>query len=105
METRCIMIKPKNLGAFAGFLFAAAMIGDWAPAPVVAQGAATTAPSFQVDSSWPQLPNNWVMGNVSSVAVDRHDHIWLLPRPGVGVPEDRKDRGAPPVREFDPAGQ
>src|SRR6185436_9095088 len=25
------------------------------------------APIFQVDSTWPQIPNNWILGPVSSV--------------------------------------
>jgi hypothetical protein len=61
-------------------------------------------PIFEVDPTWPQLPNNWVMGVVSSVAVDRHDNVWLLNRYRVGVPESLKDRVAPPVLQFDPSG-
>jgi hypothetical protein len=36
------------------------------------------APRFEVDTSWqwpPALPNNWVVGVVSGVAVDRRDHV------------------------------
>jgi DNA-binding beta-propeller fold protein YncE len=62
-------------------------------------------PIFEVDPTWPKLPNNWVMGVVSAVAVDRHDNIWLLNRYRVGVPENMKDRVAPPVLEFDAAGK
>jgi hypothetical protein len=61
-------------------------------------------PIFEVDTTWPRLPNNWVMGVVSAVAVDRHDNVWLLNRYRVGVPENMKDRVAPPVLEFDAAG-
>ena len=61
-------------------------------------------PTFQVDSTWPQLPNHWVMGDVSAVAVDRHDNVWILHRPRT-VPADRKDRSAPPVVELDAAGK
>ncbi|HTC72668.1 MAG TPA: hypothetical protein VK655_07255, partial [Solirubrobacteraceae bacterium] len=39
-----------------------------------AAAASQSMPVFQVDPSWPKLPNNWVMGIVSSVTVDRHDH-------------------------------
>ena len=27
------------------------------------------APTFQVDSTWPALPNSWVLGTVTSVTV------------------------------------
>jgi hypothetical protein len=32
--------------------------------------------------AWPQpLPNNWILGQVSGVAVDADDHVWVLQRP------------------------
>src|SRR6478735_9876129 len=69
-----------------------------------AQGPARRMPVFEVDPSWPKLPNNWVVGVVSSVAVDRQDHVWILHRPRT-VPEGMKDRAAPPVLEFGADGQ
>jgi len=69
----------------------------------LAQGGSPRMPVFEVDPSWPKLPNNWVMGTVSSVTVDRHDHIWILQRPG-SVPDSLKARAAPPVIEFDAGG-
>ena len=74
-----------------------------------------TAPRFEVDASWPRpLPNNWLMGQASGVAVDRRDHVWVIQRPK-SLTED--ERGAtllpprnlccapaPPVMEFDGAG-
>lgn len=58
-------------------------------------------PTFQADPTWPPtLPNNWVMGSVTSVTVDRRDHVWVLQRPRT-VPEASKNRAAPPVLEFD----
>jgi hypothetical protein len=72
-------------------------------------------PKYQVDASWPkELPNNWVMGQVGGMAVDRHDHIWVLQRPNTDTPDEL---GAsltpprsmccmptPPVLEFDSQG-
>ena len=58
---------------------------------------------FEPDPSWPKLPNDWVLGTVSSVAVDHHDHIWVLHRPR-SVPEALRSRSAPPVLEFDASG-
>lgn len=38
-------------------------------------------PEFEVDPSWPKpLPNNWLIGQVGGIAVDRHDNIWVLQR-------------------------
>jgi hypothetical protein len=39
-------------------------------------------PRYQVDPLWPlELPNNWIIGQVGGLAVDREDHIWVLQRP------------------------
>jgi hypothetical protein len=38
-------------------------------------------PGFEVDPGWPKpLPNNWLIGQVGGIAVDRHDNIWILQR-------------------------
>ena len=40
------------------------------------------APEFKVDAEWPKaLPNQWLIGQVAGIAVDRHDHIWIIQRP------------------------
>jgi DNA-binding beta-propeller fold protein YncE len=60
-------------------------------------------PKFQVDPSWPKLPAKWAWGQVSSVSVDERDHAWILQRPS-SVRTDQKEMAAPPVLEFDAAG-
>ena len=77
-----------------------------APATAVPPTAAAppTAPTFQVDTAWPgPLPNNWVMGVPTSVAVDSRDHVWVLHRPRT-VPDDQRANAAPSVLEFDASG-
>src|SRR5207247_1313777 len=79
-----------------------AVVGGGARAPPVparAQpSAAVRAPRFRVDPAWPKpLPNRWLMGQAAGVAVDAQDHVWVIQRPRSLVP-------APPVLEFDPAG-
>src|SRR5437879_5324230 len=71
-----------------------------APAP-----AARQIPKFEVDPSWPKLPAKWVWGQVSSVSIDENGHAWILQRPTT-VRADQKAKGmaAPPVLEFDEAG-
>jgi hypothetical protein len=40
------------------------------------------APGFVLDPAWPQpLPHHWVIGDIGGIAVDKHDHIWVLQRP------------------------
>src|SRR5262245_19470530 len=62
------------------------------------------APEFEVDPSWPTIPNHWVLGEVTSVSVDTKDHIWVLHVPQ-SIPEAQRGNAAPPVLEFDAAGK
>jgi len=73
------------------------------------------APQYKVDPYWPKpLPNNWILGQVSGVAIDANDHIWIIHRP-LTVTDDEKGAAlnprrskccvpAPPVLEFDKQG-
>jgi DNA-binding beta-propeller fold protein YncE len=71
----------------------------------VAAQAKPVMPTYQVDTSWPpKLPNDWVLGDPSAVAVDRRDHVYVLHRPRT-VPAEKKATAAPAVVEFDPSGK
>lgn len=72
-------------------------------------------PEYQVDPFWPKpLPNNWLLGQVSGVAVDAGDHVWMLHRPKTltadeaALAQTRPTAEccipAPPVLEFDTGG-
>ena len=90
-------------------LVVAFALGFWVAA------AAAEAPRFEVDAAWPKpLPNNWILGQVAGVAVDARDHVWIVQRPRT-LTDDEKGATltppisnccvpAPPVIEFDPAG-
>jgi len=74
-----------------------------------AQGRAATRkiPSFRVDAFWPKpLPNHWILGAVAGVAVDKHDHVWIVHRPSTLQPNETRSiwKAAPPVLEFDADG-
>src|SRR6185436_16141685 len=78
-------------------------LGQTSGVPAAPPSAAV--PVFELDRSWPpKLPNNWVMGQMSSVAIDRRDHVWLLHRPRFISAEQSAHR-APPVLEFDETGK
>src|ERR1051326_5861139 len=62
------------------------------------------APVFELDPNWPQIPNNWVLGETTSISVDSHDHIWVLHVPQ-SIPEAQRANAAPPVLEFDQSGR
>ena len=66
--------------------------------------AARQMPLFAVDPAWPSLPNTWVLGQTPGIAVDRHDHVWILHRPRT-VPEATRAQAAPAVLEFDENGR
>jgi len=79
-----------------------------AQAPSGARG----IPRYVNDPAWPKpLPNHWVIGQVGGLAVDGHDHIWVLQR---ALPYAIDEQGRrheltlpermPAVLEFDTAG-
>jgi hypothetical protein len=63
-------------------------------------------PTFHVDPAWPKkLPNGWVLGPVSGLAVDEQDHIWMITRPNEKWrPDQKANPPAPAVIELDAAG-
>lgn len=66
-------------------------------------GAAMMVPTFEVDPSWPMIPNDWVFGITSGLSIDAADNIWVLHRPRT-VPDQLRDRAVPPVMVFDTDG-
>jgi len=92
--------RRRGIGAVAVVLALLGGLGVVHTGTVTAQRPAD-APRFQVDPQWPKpLPHGWVMGQAGGVAVDRHDHVWVIQRPRTitaGTP-------APPVLVFDADG-
>lgn len=71
-----------------------------AQGPHVGEG---SVPTFEPDPSWPRVPAKWRLGGVSSVCADAGDNIWVIQRPRT-LPADQRAMAAPPVLEFDNAG-
>ena len=76
---------------------------------------ADAPPTFQADPFWPKpLPENWVLGQVSGIAVSPDDRIWILHRPAsllddekgaqANPPQTKCCKAAPAVMEFDTDG-
>src|SRR5579871_5449420 len=39
-------------------------------------------PKYKLDPDWPKpMPNNWKIGGVTGLAVDKDDNVWVLNRP------------------------
>lgn len=98
------MTRVFGLGAMAGLLLTMA--------------AAAQAPAFQVDPFWPKpLPNHWLFGSITGVAVDAQNHVWVVHR-GAASMTARTEIGlaadpptaetcclpAPAIMRFDPSG-
>ena len=78
----------------------------------------TSSPRLQVDPLWPKpLPNHWLFGSITGVAVDSQDHVWVVHRGAASLnartemsaatnppTADECCHPAPPVLEFDQSG-
>jgi hypothetical protein len=93
------MAGPFRLSVAVGTLLVAPLAGLIAQ---TGKPAAVERPVFQVDPSWPTIPNGWSLGQVASAASDSTDHIWVLHRSRV-IRTGQKT--GPPVMEFDAAGK
>jgi len=112
------MSKTKRLPYLSvGAGLVALVLGAFSAAPETgAQGSrGGQAPMFKVDPLWPKpLPNHWVLGSVTGVAVDSQDHIWITHRGADSLGNNEKGAilnpptgccvPAPQVLEFDQAG-
>ncbi len=103
-------------------MLATAIVGCVWNAPVAAQSV-SNPPIMAVDPNWPKpLPNGWVLGQVGGTCIDANDHVFIVTRAfqtgGLTSPEGVgganpstgalggafRSRPAPPVLEFDSAG-
>jgi len=84
--------------------------------PAEAASDMVMAPTFLVDPYWPKpLPNNWILGRTIGVDVDARDHVFIVHRDQDSMFGGATEIGlklgvsgcctpAPPIIEFDPAG-
>jgi hypothetical protein len=83
--------------------------------PQADPAASDLVPTFERDLNWPKpLPHKWITGEIPGIAVDSHDHIWVIHRPKT-IRDQEKGASlqpptaeccipAPPVLEFDTEG-
>jgi streptogramin lyase len=97
-----------NLRDFFGLVVSALILTIAAAAVSIlpAQGQKTKAtPHYEADPFWPKpLPNRWVLGGLGGICVDAQDHVFILNRQDVIEGDLNGGKLAPPIIEFDPAG-
>src|SRR6185436_10234282 len=85
---------------------------------LVAQAPKVQVPIFEYDPTFPKpLPENWAIGPVGGLAIDRRDHLYVVQRPGFLLTNERYSGAddtppkadccipAPPVLELDESGK
>jgi DNA-binding beta-propeller fold protein YncE len=82
---------------------AAGCAGQSGEKPSSAAAAKPGVPGFEIDPSWPKVPEKYQLGDVSSVGIDAQDNVWLLHRPRTLKPGQAK-QAAPAILVFDSAG-
>jgi hypothetical protein len=104
-----------------GIVLGARATGSGKAGAAPAQSSSASVPNFQVDPSWPKMEGhfgvkgNWIFGSIGGITVDpATDHLWVLERPrsldshensaARNPPESDCCVAAPPVMEFDAAG-
>ncbi len=100
-------------GVCTAVLLGACVVQSGDPGPE--SGSPGAPPTFSVDPAWPrELPNNWILGSITSVFVDTQDHVWITHLPETLTPEEAAAVQDPPIGEccvpapvvieFDPEG-
>jgi hypothetical protein len=111
MNRRNLVIAATLVTAIGGLAFAQNAL------QVAADQQTVEVPLFEVDPLWPKpLPNHWILGMAIGVGIDSRDHVYIVHR-GLSSLDERTEAGAatdpptgecclpaPPVLEFDPAG-
>jgi hypothetical protein len=114
------MNRNRQLVIGATFLTVLVVLGSaqsrFARTAAAQANAAVQAPRFEVDPFWPKpLPNHWLLGSTIGVSVDAQDHVWIIHRSSSTLNANERGaeldpptgdccKGAPPVLEFDQAG-
>lgn len=108
------LLPMKTLLAFSFLGLAACQVGAQPQPPAAgrlvdlqqtALEPGTPIPRFKVDTAWPQLPENWVIGQVAGLSTDREGNIWLVHRPHSVRNTGPTRQPAPTVLRLSPEGK
>jgi DNA-binding beta-propeller fold protein YncE len=103
-------MKRTLLGLGAALSALVAAFGIWQLHIGVAQADRDDRPRFSVDPFWPKpLPNQWQIGQVPGIAVDKDDNVWIVQRPRTLTSDERGasnfEPGTPPALDGAPRPQ
>jgi len=81
-------------------LLSSALLPRTLPAARAQDAHKSGVPVYKVDPNWPkQLPNNWIVGQIGGMAVDKDDHIWVLHRPRSLTADEAAAAQTPPTAD------
>jgi hypothetical protein len=100
MRRRC---RVGTLAASAVIMLAQCGLACETSAQSHAQAQRRELPFFEVDPSWPKLPPQWKVGDVSQITTDSQGNVYLLHRPRTLKDSDFA-RAAPPILVLDRDG-
>jgi DNA-binding beta-propeller fold protein YncE len=90
----------RRRSGFAALALLAALFAGCAATPDYSSG----IPVFEIDPSWPLVPNQWKLGDVSSIGIDANDNAYVLHRPRT-LHISLYPLAAPPILVFDSRGR
>src|SRR5437870_5401957 len=102
---REVHMSMRQTMAVAGVIAAVVVLAGGLAGHAAPQAPAKSGlPRFEVDPAFLALSPGKLLGDMSSVAVDSNDHVWMIHRPAT-VPADRRANAASPVLEFEASGK
>jgi sugar lactone lactonase YvrE len=94
--------------ALAAIALAACLGGPAFETTAVAQDQKPVLPIFEVDSHFPTMPDQMLLGGVGGATADSHGNVWVFHRPHTLEEGNATENGykpAPPVLQFSPTGK
>lgn len=85
------MKRFSSVSVVAGTLAVAGAVALTTPGTILSAQGRGAAPAYRVDPLWPMpLPNHWVWGSITGIAVDAQDHLWVTHRGGDSLEANEK---------------
>jgi DNA-binding beta-propeller fold protein YncE len=95
-------MRKKLLKVMGGALLLALALGFVERASEAQAPSKAVLPTFQFDPAWAKLPENMKFGGLMGLAIDSHDHLWVVGRKAMVKDQEQ---AAPYVVELDTTGK